>query len=248
MSKNQIYILVGGGCLLALCAVAALLSGILLFTPVLGRQINAPQATAVNPQRNIYPKADGNSMGDPNAPIQIVEFSDFQCPYCKRFHTQTEPLLISNYIETSKVYFTYRSAGNWVSGNIGGGNTESQDAAASAYCAADQGKFWEMHAALFANNRDVENQGAFSSAHLTSIAQSVGLDMKVFQNCFVGGRYTDRVQKDYQDAIAAGVQGTPSFLVTYQTTGVIRTFLIEGAQPYQAFQDELDKILQEMGQ
>src|SRR6185369_7880644 len=171
MPKNQIYIIVGSGCLLALCAVAALLFGVFYLVPTFGKQVILPQATAINSQSNTHPNANGNSLGDQNARIQIVEFGDFQCPYCKRFHEETEPLLISNYVETGKVYFTYRSAGNWVSKNIGGGNTESQDAAASAYCAADQGKFWEMHDALFANNGDVENQGSFSEERLTSIAQ-----------------------------------------------------------------------------
>src|SRR5436190_4882289 len=108
------------------------------------------------------PQADRNSLGDPKAPIQIVEFADFQCPYCKQFYENTEPQLEEYFVKTSKVYFTYRSAGNFVSGNIGGANTESQNAAAAAYCAADQGKFWEMHDTLFANTRDVENQNSFT--------------------------------------------------------------------------------------
>ena len=247
MSKNQIYIIVGSGCLLAFCAIAALLLGILFVTPLFGKQIVTSQSdvsrTVQNPNLNI----DGNSMGDPNAPIQIVEFGDFQCPYCKRFHTQTEPLIISNYIEKGKVYFTYRSAGNWVSKHTSG-NTESQDAAAASYCAADQGKFWEMHNALFANNRDVENEGSFASERLASIAENLSLDMTTFQDCFDSGKFTDRVQKDYNNAIEAGVQGTPSFLVIYQANGATHTLLVEGAQPYEAFQQTLDKILQEIGQ
>ena len=245
MSKNQIYWIVGGGCFIALCAIAALLFGVLVLVPAFSKQVVVPQATTVNanPQSNV----DGNSMGDKNAPIQIVEFGDFQCPYCKRFHEETEPSLITNFVDTGKVYFTYRSAGNWVSKNIGGGNTESQDAAAAAYCAGDQGKFWQMHDALFANNGDVENQGSFSPERLTSIANGVGLDVKTYQDCFDGGKYADRVQKDYQAAVDAGVHGTPSFVVTYQVNNVTRIFLIEGAQPYEAFQQALNQILQEMG-
>lgn len=245
MSRNQIYFIVGGGCLAALCAVAALVLGILYVVP-LSKQVVVPQSTTVstNSQTNI----DGNSMGDKNAPIQIAEFGDFQCPFCKRFHEETESSLISNYVDTGKVYFTYRSAGNWVSKNIGGGNTESQDAAAAAYCAADQGKFWPMHDALFANNGDVENQGSFSKDRLTSIAQGVGLDMKTYQDCFDSGKYADRVQQDYQAAVEAGVHGTPSFVVTYQVNNVTRTMLIEGAQPYEAFQQALNQILRQLGQ
>src|ERR1051326_3710549 len=107
MSKNQVYWIVGGGCLTALCAVAALLFGVMFLAPTLSKQIAIPQSTTVGttPHTNV----NGNSMGVKNAPIQIVEFGDFQCPYCKQFHEQTEPLLISNYVDTGKVYFTYRS-------------------------------------------------------------------------------------------------------------------------------------------
>ena len=246
MSKNQIYLLVGGGCLLALCAVAALLVGTLYIAPRFASQL-APVEEIVKVASSLHPQADGNSMGDPNAPIQIVEFGDFQCPYCKQFHTKTEPLLISNYIETGKVYFTYRSAGNWVSQNMGGGKTESQDAALAAYCAADQNKFWEMHDALFANNKDVEDQGAFASQRLTAIAESVGLDMMEFQDCYDNGKYTRQVQQDYEEALSAGINGTPSFVVIYTVNGATQTALIEGAQPFGAFQQALAGILQKIG-
>ena len=170
MSKNQIYLLVGVGCALALCAVVTLVFGILYFTPIISRQSVAPQS-GVSPHSNV----DGNSMGDPNAPIQITEYGDFQCPFCKRFHVETEPLLINNYIDTGKVYFTYHSAGNWVSQNIGGGKTESQDAAASAYCAADQGKFWDYHDALFSRQGTAANP--FTKPLLKRYAAELGLDV-----------------------------------------------------------------------
>ena len=244
MSKNQTYLLVGGGCLLAVCAVAAMLVGTLYFAPLLNDILNPVEAIAtVETSNNL--NANSNSMGDPNAPIQIIEFGDFQCPYCKRFHTETEPQLISNYIDTGKVYFTYRSAGNWVSKNIGQGSTESQDAALAAYCAADQNKFWEMHAALFANNRDVEDQGAFSSARLTTIAESISLNMSTYQDCYDSNKYADKVQQDYADTLAAGIQGTPTFIVIYKVNSVDKSTMIEGAQPFEVFQRILDAILKD---
>lgn len=244
MSKNQIYFLVGGGCLVALCAAVALLVGVLYVAPTLTDQLE-PIAEIVTIDPNPRPNADANSMGDPNAPIQMVEFGDFQCPFCKRFHTETEPLLIQYYIETGKVHFTYRSMGNFVSQNIG---TESQDSALAAYCAADQNKFWEMHDALFVNNKNVENQGSFTSRRLVEIAKSIGLNITEFQDCYDSGKYEDRAQQDYDDAISAGIRGTPSFIVTYKVNGETRTLLIEGAQPFEAFQQELDKLLKEIGE
>ena len=143
--------------------------------------------------------------------------------------------------------FTYRSAGNFVSQNSGSGTTESSDAAAAAYCAEDQGKFWEMHDSLFENNRDVENQGSFTSRRLTAIAESVGLDMTTYQDCYDSGKYKDRVQKDFNDATAAGLQGTPFFVITYAVNGVIKTDTINGAEPFSTFQVKLEAILNEIG-
>lgn len=195
--------------------------------------------------------ANDNSMGDPNAPIQIVEYSDFQCPFCDRFYTEIEALLEQYYIDTGKVLFTYRSAGNWVSGGGDSTNTESQDAAAAAYCAGDQGKFWELHDALFENNRDVENQGSFTSRRLSAIAESVGLDMTEYKSCFDGGKFEDRVQQDLKDFTAAvpagGRQGTPFFVITYAVGGETKTTTLEGAQSFNQFQVTLEAILNEIG-
>jgi protein-disulfide isomerase len=189
------------------------------------------------------PNADRNSMGDPNAPIHIEEYSDFQCPFCKRFFVDTEPLLEEYFVKTGKVYFTYHSAGNWVSGNLGGVRTESADAAAAAYCAADQGKFWEMHAALFTNSRDVEDQGSFTDRRLKAIAETVGLDMSAFNACYNDGTYKDQVQQDLQTAQDAGIQGTPFFVMTYKVNGEVKTETIDGAQPINVFQQKIEDAL-----
>jgi len=164
-------------------------------------------------------------------------------PFCKRFYTETEAALEENFVQTGKIYFTYRSAGNWVSQNIGGINTESQDAALAAYCAADQNKFWEMHDALFANNRDAENQGSFSDKRLTAIAESVKLDMGAYQDCYDKGTYKDQVQQDFDDATAAGISGTPFFVMTYKVNGETKSEKIEGAQPITEFQQKIEAAL-----
>jgi protein-disulfide isomerase len=189
------------------------------------------------------PQAAGNSAGDPNAPIQIVEYSDFQCPFCDRFYTETEPLLVEYFVKTGKVHFTYRSAGNWVSGNLGGVRTESQDAAAAAYCAGDQNKFWEMHDALFANNQDVEDKGSFTDRRLKAIAESIGLDMNAFNECYDSGKYEEQVQQDLTDAQDAGIEGTPYFVMTYKVNGEVQTELINGAQPINEFQQKIEAAL-----
>jgi protein-disulfide isomerase len=205
-----------------------------------------PVAEVVAVDPGTHANANDNSMGDPNAPIKIEEFSDFQCPFCERFHQETEPLLRQYYVDTGKVQFVYRSMGNWVSQNIGGARTESQDAALAAYCAGDQNKFWEMHAYLFANVRG-EDAGSFTERRLQAIAEKAGLNMSEFNNCYSSGKYKDRVQQDLKDGQTAGVNGTPAFLVTYTVNGETKTKLIEGAQPFSTFQQELEAILNEVG-
>jgi len=186
------------------------------------------------------PGVSRNTAGETNAPVKLVEFSDFQCPYCKQFSLQTEPQIMDTYVKTGKVQFTSRSAGNWVSGNVGGGGIESEDAAMAAYCAADQNKYWEMYDALYANNRDVEEQGSFTSERLRAIAQSVGLDMTTFNSCYSNNKYIDQVNMDFTDAQNAGITGTPFFVITYYVNGQRKDDTIDGAQPFSVFQQKLD--------
>lgn len=202
------------------------------------------EVVAVDP--NPRPNAERNMAGDANAPIKIEEFADFQCPFCERFFEQTEPLLMEHYVKTGKVQFTYRSMGNWVSRNMGGAKTESQDAAAAAYCAADQGKFWEMHDALFANVLG-EDVGSFTDRRLAAIAEKVGLDMNEFNNCYNSGKYANQVQQDMEDGMAAGINGTPGFLITYTINGQTKTDTISGAESFSTFQQKLEAILNEIG-
>ena len=190
--------------------------------------------------------ADRNTAGDPNAPIKIEEFADFQCPFCERFHEQTQPLLIQHYVDTGKVHFVYRSMGNFVSQNMGGGRTESQDAALAAYCAADQDKFWEMQDALFANVLG-ENVGSFTDRRLGAIAEKAGLNMTEFNSCYNSGKYADQVQQDFDDGTAAGITGTPGFRITYTANGETKTDIFSGAEPFSTFQQKLEAILLEIG-
>jgi protein-disulfide isomerase len=211
-----------------------------------------PIVDVVNVAPISRPSVDNNSMGDPNAPIQITEFSDFQCPYCKQFATETEHLIVQYYVTTGKVHFTYRTAGNWVSNNIARATgaiakTESQDAALAAYCAGDQNKFWEMHDALFANSRDVEDQGSFVGRRLTAIAKTVpGLDVDTWQSCYNSAKYEAQVKQDLEDATTAEIDGTPYFVVTYKVNGETKTKVLHGAQPFNTFQVELEGALSEI--
>jgi protein-disulfide isomerase len=210
-----------------------------------------PVAQVIAVDSGTHPSPNDNSMGNPNAPITIEEFSDFQCPFCERFHKETEPLLRQYYIDTGKVRFVYRSMGNFVSDNIARANgtratTESQDAALAVYCAGDQNKFWEMHAYLFGNALG-EDAGSFTDKRLAAIAEKAGLDMNQYTRCYSSGKFKDRVQQDSQDGQAANVTGTPSFMITYTVNGETKTDRIDGAQPFTTFQQKLEAALNEIG-
>ncbi|MBN1451470.1 MAG: thioredoxin domain-containing protein [Anaerolineales bacterium] len=185
------------------------------------------------------PMVNDNAMGDPNAPIKVEEFSDYQCPFCARFSEETEGQIVEEYVAAGKVYFVYRSFGNFI-------GPESQAAAEAAYCAGDQDKYWEYHDILFANQTG-ENVGAYSDRRLQAFAESLSLDIDAFNSCFKGGKYADRVEQDYQDGAAAGVTGTPAFLITYTVNGEEKQRFIAGAYPFSEFQTQFDEALAEMG-
>lgn len=192
------------------------------------------------------PQVSRNTSGDPNAPVKLTVFSDYQCPFCREFWSTTEGQIIDAYVRTGKVQFIERSAGNWVSGNIGGSSTESQDAAIAAYCAADQNKFWEMNDALFTNVIG-EDAGSFTPRRLQAIAKEVGLDMTAFNTCVSSNKYLQQVTKDLQDAQAAGITGTPFFTISYTAGGQPKTDIVDGAQPFSAFKQKLDAALTAAG-
>jgi protein-disulfide isomerase len=203
-----------------------------------------PIGTVVVPTPDPRPQADFNNMGDPNAPVKIVEYADFQCPFCARFRDQTEELLVENYVKAGTVYFTYRSFGNFVSDKAGGGNSESEDAAAAAYCAGDQDKFWEYYDILYANQNG-ENIGDFSPRRLEAFADELGLDAEAFASCMDSNKYADDVRQDALDGIAA-ITGAPNYDPTegYGTpTFFVNGVLISGAQPYETFQQAIEAAL-----
>jgi len=181
-----------------------------------------------------------NAAGNPDAPIRIDEYSDFQCPYCRIFFEETEAQIMESYVADGTVYFVYNSYGDFI-------GAESAAAAEAAYCAGDQEKFWEMHDIIFANQTG-ENVGSYTDRRLSAFAEKIGLDMDQFNSCFNGGDHRDRVNQDEKNATIAGIKATPSFVLTYTVNGEPKTKLIEGAQGFDAFKQEIDAALAEIGQ
>ncbi len=185
-----------------------------------------PTNTPIPPTPTIIPPGiaedDDPYVGPENAPVVIVEFSDFQCGYCGRWYQQTLPQILQAY--PTQVKFVYRDFPIF--------GEDSFRAAMATECANDQGKFWEMHNRLF--EREVnQEQTPLSEEGLTAMATSLGLDTSTFSECLSSQRYYDEVVADYQAAANYGLRGTPGFVID----GVVYTI---GAQPFEVF----DQIIQ----
>ena len=169
---------------------------------------------------------DDPFLGDKNAPLTIIEFSDFQCPFCKRFRDDTFDQIKSQYINTGKVKFVYRDF------PLNSIHPKAEKAAEAGECADDQGKFWEMHDKIF------EGQSIWATSGVSvfkQYAQELKLDTKKFNDCLDSGKYEDEVNKDLNDASASGGRGTPYFLIGNQP--------LSGAQPFSAFQQAIEAQL-----
>ena len=168
-----------------------------------------------------------NIVGSANAPVTMIEYSDFQCPFCGRFQRDVYPKVYANYIKTGKVKFVYKNFAF-----LGQGSTQ---AAVAAECAADQGKFWEYHDKVFASQNG-ENQGVFGIANLVKFAEELKLDKAKFEDCVTNNKTLDRVKNETAEGRRIGVTGTPHFLIN-------GTPLV-GAQPWESFQKAIDQVLQ----
>lgn len=165
-------------------------------------------------------------LGNKNAKVTVIEFADFQCPFCERYFKDAEAGIRKNYVDTGKVKFAFRHYAFL--------GQESTWAAQASECANEQGKFWEYHDYLY-NNQGQENSGAFSKDKLKSFAQTLGLNTSQFNSCLDSDKYAKQVADDQKAGQDAGVNGTPATFINGQ--------LISGAQPYSAFQSAIDPLL-----
>ena len=170
-------------------------------------------------------------QGDPDAPVEFVMWGDFQCTFCKRFETETLPRLRAEYVDTGKVKFVWRNFANY--------GQESEDAAVAAYCAGEQDKFWEYHDTLY-QNQGGYNSGAFSPSRLIQFAETLSLDITLFQSCLARPKYDAVLSADYSAGRGQGVQGTPGFFLNGQ--------YVAGAQPFETFAGIIEGELAAAGQ
>lgn len=162
------------------------------------------QTKVVTPQPRPY--AQGKTMGPPDAPVVIEEYTDFQCPFCARYATEVIRQLEETYLKTGtgKVRYIFR--------HMAFLGPESQDAAEAAECANEQGRFWDYADMLFANQRG-ENQGGFSLSRLKKFAADLGLNTAAFNTCLDSRRYKQVVEQETQQGQARGVDRTPTLFI-----------------------------------
>lgn len=183
---------------------------------------------------------DDAVLGSQNAPVTLIEFSDYECPFCKRHFVEVYPEIKKNYVDTGKVKIVFR---DFIA--VQGHNPLATSQALAAECAADQGGdsvYFKYHDELF--KRTTSNGNGMTLAQLPAIAKDLGLNVATFQQCLDSQKFKDEVAKDNADAAKAGINGTPSFFVGKSTpNGEIDGTVIIGAQPYAAFQAAIDQAL-----
>ena len=175
-------------------------------------------------------------IGNPDAPITIIEFSDFQCPFCARFHVETLPSIMNEYIDKGQVKLVFRDF------PIQSIHPNALPASVASECANEQGKFKEMHDKLFENQKEWSNQSLDNlMITFTQYALDIGLEDETFDTCLKNGKYVEEIQKDLDDGRNYGITGTPGFFVGNDQIGFIE---LKGAQPFENFKKVIDIQLQ----
>jgi protein-disulfide isomerase len=170
------------------------------------------------------------ALGRAAAPLTMVEFTDYQCPYCRRFQAEVWPKLKREYIDTGKLRYIARDLPLQF-------HSSAAPAAEAAHCAGEQGKFWEMHAALLGGAADLGSGG------IERRARAVGLDMTRFGECVARSKYSAVIVAHVQEADAAGIDGTPGFIIGRASHGELTGVRVEGALPYEEFDGLLRELL-----
>jgi protein-disulfide isomerase len=193
---------------------------------------SAVSAPAADGPLFVHLKLDAReyTLGKSDAPLTLLEFTDYQCPYCRRFQSETWPLLKKNFIDTGKLRFIVRDLPLQF-------HSAARPAAEAAHCAGEQGKFWEMHHALLTGDDPL------SAAGIDRRARDVGLDLERLHSCIQANRYEAAIARNIAAADALEIHGTPAFVLGRIEHGGLEGQLVEGAQPYAEFEAALRQLL-----
>lgn len=200
----------------------------------------APQAALPEDTGPVQVSVDDDPvLGDKNAPVTLIDFSDYECPFCKRHFDQTFAQIKKDYVDTGKVKYVYRDL------PLSFHDPMATKEAIAANCAREQGgdtAYFKFHSEIF--NRTKSNGNGLAVDDLYKIASDLNLSGSSFKTCLDSDKYKDEVQKDLADATAVGANGTPTFFIgTTTKDGTIEGTKIVGAQPYSAFQSAIDSLL-----
>lgn len=177
--------------------------------------------------------AGGPAVGSLDAPIVMIQYADFECPYCASFATKTMPLLVDEYVRSGKLQIVFKQFPLSI-------HSRAEAAAIASVCAWQQDDFWSMHDELFGR------LGKLSDNDLLEVAGAIGLDLDRFRTCQKDGRTRTLVAEDLAEAELLGVRATPSFLVGYREgDGVKVVDVIVGAQQADAFRTSMDRLLED---
>jgi protein-disulfide isomerase len=176
--------------------------------------------------------SDRPSLGRKDAPVTLVEFSDYQCPFCKRHFSTVYPIIKKDYIDTGKLRYVFRDF------PIASLHPQAQKAHEAAYCGREQNRYWEMHDILFENSQDL------SVPALKRYATKIALNDDQFNACLESGKYAGDVEKEIAEGTQVGVSGTPSFFIGPSGSGEkITGTMVTGAQPLATFKQVIDGLL-----
>ena len=177
---------------------------------------------------------NASAIGDEQAKITVVEFGDYQCSFCARFHKETKDTLVKNLVDTGKIKFLFK---DFIVNDLP--NDKASTLAASAsYCAAEQGKYWDYHDEVYKNFKG-ENTGWVTKDSLKQFANNVKVpDLMKFSDCVDSNAYENLVSENNNLAVGIGLTSTPSFVLYNGTTPIV----IQGAYPYQVFEQVINDI------
>ena len=237
-STNKIHLpslAIGAG-----IAVACIFCGVLMINminnetmPVLDETPQKQTEIAKKQSLSVFIDNASPILGDPNAPITMIEFGDYQCTFCSKFFHETENSIITNYVKTGKVKLLFKDY--IILGQ------DSINAANAAHCANDQKSFWQYHSMLY-NNWDGEDTGWANLAHLHEFARTLDLDFDEFSACMSDLKWNELINLSSMDGQKLGVTGTPTFFIIDQNNDVIK---ITGAQSYDVFKQVFDSVLKD---
>jgi protein-disulfide isomerase len=198
------------------------------------RLLLAKDARAARPERMSVSSRPFRGSGA--ARVVMVEFSDYQCPFCGRFYRETLPLLTKDYIDAGKVKYVFNNL------PLDDLHPIAFKAALAVECAGDQGKFWDLHSRLFSN------QSLIANGDLTSPAKAIGLNMSQFDQCLASGKTQAIVRAGVEQAESLGIQSTPSFVIglvddKHTSDDIKIVAVINGAYPFTVFRSALEKAL-----